>query len=238
MQNKKGNVAVIAVIVAVVAVTAGVIGWMFAKKSQAPAPQSVAIRQPAEPSVQTSPTQTTPAQQLATENVESFPIPEVGITVSFPQGYSLVRNKEVNRRGSFVAYDFRLAGDEQTLFLNELQFFSETSIRNFTKGCGKREMCFEGSYPTVSSYLKQKDAFMQKKSFAGYDLKRFGTRYWYVSDAKCSGDICTIREYTTFLGGTMFDVQIVMAADSMDDVRADALFSQFGIDEDQTRGIN
>jgi lipopolysaccharide export LptBFGC system permease protein LptF len=34
MKNKKGNVAVIAIIIVIVAITAGVIGWMFAKKSQ------------------------------------------------------------------------------------------------------------------------------------------------------------------------------------------------------------
>ena len=39
MKNKQGNVAVVAVIIIIVAITAGVVGWMFAKKSQAPAPQ-------------------------------------------------------------------------------------------------------------------------------------------------------------------------------------------------------
>ncbi len=41
MQNKKGNVAVITVIIVIVAITAGVIGWMFAKISQAPVQKMV-----------------------------------------------------------------------------------------------------------------------------------------------------------------------------------------------------
>ena len=36
MKNKKGNVAVIAIIIVIVAISTGVIGWMFAKKAQAP----------------------------------------------------------------------------------------------------------------------------------------------------------------------------------------------------------
>ena len=39
MKNKKGNVVMVALIIAIVAITAGVIGWMFAKKSQAPSSQ-------------------------------------------------------------------------------------------------------------------------------------------------------------------------------------------------------
>jgi len=41
MRNKKGNVAVIAIIVVIVAITAGVVGWLFARNTQAPAPQAV-----------------------------------------------------------------------------------------------------------------------------------------------------------------------------------------------------
>lgn len=54
MKNKKGNIAVIAVIIAIVAITAGVVGWMFAKKSQAPTSQ-VATVQPIVPVAQTQP---------------------------------------------------------------------------------------------------------------------------------------------------------------------------------------
>ena len=44
MKTKKGNVAVIAIIVVIVAITAGVIGFFFAKKTQAPVQQAVATQ--------------------------------------------------------------------------------------------------------------------------------------------------------------------------------------------------
>lgn len=45
MQNKKGNVTVIAIIIVIVAITASALGYLFANKSQTPTPQ-VAITQP------------------------------------------------------------------------------------------------------------------------------------------------------------------------------------------------
>lgn len=45
MENKRGNVAVIVIIIVIVAITAGVIGFLFAKKSQAPAQQAL-VTQP------------------------------------------------------------------------------------------------------------------------------------------------------------------------------------------------
>jgi hypothetical protein len=46
MKNKKGNVAVIALIIVIVAITAGAIGWIFAKKAQEPSQKAV-VTQPA-----------------------------------------------------------------------------------------------------------------------------------------------------------------------------------------------
>lgn len=59
MQNKRGNVAVIVIIIVIVAITAGVIGWMFAKKTQAPSQQTV-VNKPI------APIQQQPAVQPAT----------------------------------------------------------------------------------------------------------------------------------------------------------------------------
>lgn len=39
MKNKKGNIAIIAIIIVIVAITAGVIGWILAKKLEKPTPQ-------------------------------------------------------------------------------------------------------------------------------------------------------------------------------------------------------
>src|SRR4030042_5501269 len=43
MKNKKGNVAVITIIVVIVAAAAAIVGWLFAKNTQAPVPQAVTI---------------------------------------------------------------------------------------------------------------------------------------------------------------------------------------------------
>jgi hypothetical protein len=44
MENKKGNVAVIAIIIVIVAITAGVIGFLFAKKTEAPVPPALVVQ--------------------------------------------------------------------------------------------------------------------------------------------------------------------------------------------------
>ena len=58
MKNKKGNVVMVALIIAIVAMTAGVLGWMFAKKSQAPFQKEVATTQ------QVTPTPVTQTQSI------------------------------------------------------------------------------------------------------------------------------------------------------------------------------
>jgi len=44
MKNKRGDVAVVAIIIVIVAITAGVVGWMFAKKSQESIQKEVAMQ--------------------------------------------------------------------------------------------------------------------------------------------------------------------------------------------------
>jgi len=69
-QPQKGNTTVIAVIVVVVAITAGIIGWILAKNSQAPAQQ--ATTQPSTPVAQTQPT-TAPTQPQVTQPAPTIP---------------------------------------------------------------------------------------------------------------------------------------------------------------------
>src|SRR3989344_800880 len=42
----------------------------------------------------------------STVDLDSFFVPEVGVSVLFPNKYLLSKSKEQNRRGSFVSYDF------------------------------------------------------------------------------------------------------------------------------------
>ena len=88
MKNKKGNVAVIAIIIVIVAITAGVVGWLVARKSQAPVVNQPAVQpitqtpvvQPAQQSTaapvgqkQTEEEQKT--QTIAKENKDALAIP-------------------------------------------------------------------------------------------------------------------------------------------------------------------
>lgn len=165
-------------------------------------------------------------RELASLKPKSFAIPEIGIKVSFPNDYSLRKNYEKNRRGSFVSYDFW--GDYQPPYLDEIQFFSKESIENFTKSC-VNELCFEGDYPDVARYIGQKSSFEQSKDYNNFKLRKFGSRSWFVSNFNCIGDSCVIREYTTFLGNTKVDVSITMT-DLTEEKQADIVFSQFTID--------
>ncbi len=173
--------------------------------------------------------QPTPTNQATSPTgIKTFSISEVGIKVSFPDNYSLAKNGEQNRRGSFVSYDFQQSGNYKTPDLYELQFFSEESIKNFAKSC-EGTMCFEGDYPDITRYSGQKTAFAQGKDYQNFKLQKFGTRNWFVSSHRCVGDSCMIREYTTFLGNTKLDAWIMMA-DSSEEKQADTLFAQFKIE--------
>lgn len=72
MKNKKGNVAIIAIIIVIVAITAGVIGWLLATKNQAPAQQAAAQPAPVKSVTQTQPaaTQPTAPAQSADETAD------------------------------------------------------------------------------------------------------------------------------------------------------------------------
>ncbi|PJC56182.1 hypothetical protein CO026_01740 [Candidatus Kaiserbacteria bacterium CG_4_9_14_0_2_um_filter_41_32] len=166
--------------------------------------------------------------QTIPTGIKTFAISEVGIKVSFPNNYSLIKSTEQNRRGSFVSYDFQQSGGYKTPNLDELQFFSEESIVNLAKSC-ENTMCFDGDYPDLARYSGQKTAFAQGKDYQNYKLQKFNTRNWFVSSFRCTGDSCVIREYTTFLGNTKVDVWIMMA-DSTEEKQADTLFVQFKIE--------
>ena len=186
--------------------------------------QKISVMENDQTAVQPTPTD----QQITPTGVKTFSIPEVGIKVSFPNNYSLTKNNETNRRGSFVSYDFQQSGNYQTPHLYELQFFSEESIRNFAKSC-EDTMCFDGDFPDLTRYSGQKTAFAQGKDYQNFKLQTFGTRNWFVSSHRCVGDSCVIREYTTFLGNTKLDAWIMMG-DSTEEKQADTLFSQFKIE--------
>ena len=95
MQNKKGNVTVIAVIIVIVAIIAGIIGWLFAKKTQTLAPQAV-VTQTTTPVAQTQPGAQSAPQQVAqpipvdeTINWKVFHSKQEGFTLKYPNDWKL-----------------------------------------------------------------------------------------------------------------------------------------------------
>jgi hypothetical protein len=171
-----------------------------------------------------------------------FEIPEIPVTISVPFNYTLVKNDEPNRRGSFVSYNF-----SQTLvispsrdsyfpaeppYLYEIQFFSEESIRQFLARCPIRLRCFEGDYPDAQRYIGQKAALEKLSDYhepvQNYSLQKFGDTYYLVSTTRCIGAACAIREYTTYLNDIKVDIWI-MIADASQAGLSDELFLSFEI---------
>lgn len=70
MQNKRGNVAVIAIIVVIVAITVGVIGWMFLKNNKT-LTQQVATNQPATATRETKSKEVETPKQVQESNTEA-----------------------------------------------------------------------------------------------------------------------------------------------------------------------
>jgi hypothetical protein len=168
------------------------------------------------------------------QDLTSLSLPEPELMLQVPAGYEIVRNSEEGRRGSFASYDFVGASELPHLF--EIQFFSEDSIRRFTENCDAP--CFFGDYPDLARYQRQAAA-LEKLTRYRNDMPRLGNhysfrlgdRYYLVSNHACEGDICVIREYTTFLDEVKVDVWVLMA-NSSQSLQSDILFSAFRIKDE------
>ena len=167
-------------------------------------------------------------REITGKTGDRFLIPEVGIEIVFPREYTISKSTETNRRGSFVSYDF---GYKSPLpAFQEIQFFSEASVKQFTDNCDVDSPCFFGDYPDLERYNNQKTAFDTSTDYGKYEFTKFGDRDYFVSNFKCTGDSCVIREYTTFIDDTKIDIWIIMADDTQVDA-ADSLFKEFEIIE-------
>jgi hypothetical protein len=159
---------------------------------------------------------------------ETMTIPEADATVMFPDTYSLTKNTEPTRRGSFVSYDFKRPENSSSPYFYEIDFFSQKSIADFEKTC-EFTLCFEGDYPDTDRYAGQKIAFAKGQDYQDFTLRKIGNRNWFFSTFPCTGDSCWLREYTTFLGDTKVDVLIFML-DISEQSEADKLFEEFAIE--------
>ncbi len=166
--------------------------------------------------------------EMTEKTDNEFLISEVGIKIAFPKEYTITKNNEKNRRGSFVSYDFSYKSPLPVF--QEIQFFNEESIKEFTANCSVDSPCFFGDYPDLERYNSQKNAFNSGNNYGKSELKKFGDRSYFVSNFKCSGDSCIIREYTTFVNDTKIDLWITMENDTQINA-ADSLFKKFKIIE-------
>jgi hypothetical protein len=166
--------------------------------------------------------------EITEKTGDGFLIPEVGIEIAFPSEYTITKSNETNRRGSFVSYDFIYKSPLPTF--QEIQFFSEESIKQFTANCDVDSPCFFGDYPDLERYNGQKNAFNSGNDYGKYEFKKFGDRNYFVSNFKCTGDSCVIREYTTFIDGNKIDTWITLMDDTQVNA-ADSLFKEFEIIE-------
>ena len=162
------------------------------------------------------------------EDINKELIIEKWIKINFPKNYTISKNTEKNRRGSFVSYDFKT---EQLDFpqINEIQLFSKESIKTFNEKC-ENEICFFWDYPNSERYNNQKNAINNNSTYWKYKLKKFNNRNYLVSNHKCNGDSCVMREYTTFIDDTKIDIWIVIK-DNTENNKADRLFENFYINK-------
>jgi hypothetical protein len=132
MKTQKGNVVVIAAIIVIVAVTAGIIGWMFAKNSQAPTSQSGSIR----PTAQLTPKDETSNWKTYRNEVYGYEIqyPSYWVKNSFPDGdsRSAIEYKGtsifLNQGGHGVPFDWKMG--KSTATFGEHQWEVATFVKD------------------------------------------------------------------------------------------------------------
>ena len=88
---------------------------------------------------------------------KGFLISEAGVKIIFPNEYTITKNDEENRRGSFASYDFSYKSSLPAF--QEIQFFNEKSIKQFAMRCNDDSPCFFGDYPDIERYKGQKNTF-------------------------------------------------------------------------------
>lgn len=174
----------------------------------------------------------------------SYQIPEANLTLTVPTGYQLEKNTtEPNRAGSFASYNF-ISEEKASAgkpFLTEVRFSSQESIEAFTKKCKENGdgLCFEGNFPTLESYEGGKKALTEKTDYKdaknlSFQDKSYGN-FYLVKTTRCEGDLCFIRQYTTFVDDTEIDFYITSWPENnkdntdKDDSRANELFTQINI---------
>jgi|GEM_PF-3197783 len=143
-------------------------------------------------------------------------VEDLGIEILYPGEYNGSTNTEKNRRGSSLSYDFRpISYDRHKATLNEIQFFPEDSIKQFTSDCGVELPCFFGDFPDLDRYHGQQKAFLNKKDYFEEDnegnlqtfsIQELNGRYFFVNYIGHLNEKSI--EYTTYIGDKKIDIWI------------------------------
>ena len=187
MKNKKGNVAVIAIIIVIVAITAGIVGYLFAKKTQAPVVAPV-VTPPAvqTPVVQPTTQPITPVDETA--NWQTYTNAKYGIEFKYPK-YLQFDGSEVPdiSAGSLYAITANYNnGDGDSSFhfiINDKEFGSGSDqvIDEVTSSLGKN-MHIKKEITIPTGKITLSDGVMESPNSYFMDAFFKGNNYNYTFD--------------------------------------------------------
>lgn len=171
----------------------------------------------------------TPPPEITCEAPTRVFLEEVGLHLRIPCPYTTVTTKEQGRRGSVASYSF-IPYFERLPGLDEIQFFTEQSIRDFNNQVCEIGYCFEGDYPDVERYTRQRQWFESGLSPTYGDPVAIGGETFLVTNIPIPDCNCHIREYTTFIEALKVDIWVVVS-DVGPDSEGDDLVAGIGIEE-------
>lgn len=151
MQNKKGNVTVIAIII-IVSITAGIIGWMFAKKTQAPIQQS-AVMQPTTPVAQNQSVVST-TQPVTNQEPVDKPIDETANWQTYSNAKYGIEMKYPQANWKIYSDDNSVFIEKKVISKKEKETGSNGAIINTSKHERTAEQIISGPYAGIQEELK------------------------------------------------------------------------------------
>lgn len=154
------------------------------------------------------------------------------LKITYSNDYLVEKSQEKNRRGSYVSYNFNKKEGHSLPSLYEIQFFSEESIKSFTSNCGEENFCFDGDFPTLERYFRQKQAFQSNQDYIEnlegghtkqFELKNINNRNFFVTYNYSPNG--SIYEYTTFVNDVKIDIWIYTEDESQETLSENLLKS-------------
>lgn len=137
-----------------------------------------------------------------------------GFTFTMPTEYTPLTKIENLSVGVSTSYEFTNPKTEYSPVPQSIYFYSTESIEKGEAEC--KELEGEAGWactrlPGAEEYKYQKQVLAEGKDYnKDTILENFNGRNYLVSSYKCSGDSCTMRTYSTFIGDTKIEIVIGM----------------------------